>query len=302
MTKMTPEGLFLVDKPQGLTSHDVVARVRGMTRVKRVGHAGTLDPMATGLLVLGIGRATKLLTYLVGADKTYTACIRLGQATTTDDAEGEITASVGANLSKPQIEAEVDKLRGDIEQVPSSVSAIKVDGKRAYARVRDGEEVTLKARPVTIHEFSITSISHPASEPQVTDVYVRIRCTSGTYIRALARDLGQHLGVSGHLTELRRTEVGAFSVENSLVLPPKEDGPPEFTAPSYLTLDAALMAHFPIRVATVAEAKALSYGQAIPPSMSQGVTGVLGMDGSAIALVENVGESAKPVLVLAPAS
>ena len=210
------QGLALIDKPEGHTSHDVVARVRRMANTRRVGHAGTLDPMATGLLILGIEQATKLLTFLVGEDKTYEATIRLGAATVTDDREGDVISSADASsLTDDQITEAIKPLTGEIMQVPSSVSAIKVDGERAYAKVRGGDEVKLKARPVTVSRFDVLAIRR---EGQFVDLDVVIDCTSGTYIRALARDLGESLGVGGHLTALRRTRIGSYRVEDSKTL------------------------------------------------------------------------------------
>ncbi|MEO8907999.1 MAG: tRNA pseudouridine(55) synthase TruB [Microbacteriaceae bacterium] len=217
-------GILLVDKPQEWTSHDVVARVRRLAGTRKVGHAGTLDPMATGLLILGIGASTRLLTYLVGADKEYTATIRLGASTTTDDAEGEFTtvapAGALAAVTVDALGAAIARLTGDIQQVPSSVSAIKVDGKRAYARVRGGEDVVLPARPVTVSTFELLEQlpvrSHDGAA--ALDLSVRVECTSGTYVRALARDLGANLGVGGHLTALRRTRVGPFTVDAAAAL------------------------------------------------------------------------------------
>jgi tRNA pseudouridine55 synthase len=206
-------GLVVVDKPKGWTSHQVVARCRRLYGTRRVGHAGTLDPMATGVLLVGVGRATRLLGHLAGHDKTYVATIRLGEATTTDDAEGEcVSASGAAAITEDQVRAAVDHFVGPISQVPSSVSAIKVDGKRAYARVRAGEQVELAARQVTVSRFDITGIETVVGTPVMLDVAVEVDCTSGTYIRALARDLGALLGVGGHLTALRRTRIGAFDI------------------------------------------------------------------------------------------
>jgi tRNA pseudouridine55 synthase len=208
-------GILLVDKPEDITSHGVVARVRRIAGTRKVGHAGTLDPMATGLLVVGIGTATRLLTYCVGLDKQYVATVRLGRATTTDDREGEALGDQAAaiGLGEAEILAAVGRLTGDIEQVPSSVSAIKVDGVRSYARVRSGEEVELPARPVTVSEFEVLGRSIDPEGPEGSlDLEVRVTCSSGTYIRALARDLGRDLGVGGHLTALRRTRVGPFEV------------------------------------------------------------------------------------------
>lgn len=213
-------GLVLIDKPAGWTSHDVVAKLRKICGTRRVGHAGTLDPMATGLLLIGINSATKLLTFLVGEDKTYQATIRLGASTITDDKESEYTEVAGpektAAISDEQIITAVSNLTGDILQVPSSVSAIKVDGQRAYAKVRDGQEVQLKARPVTISKFEIVS---PARRHDgFIDLKVVIDCSSGTYIRALARDLGQALEIGGHLIALRRTRIGKYTVEQAQAL------------------------------------------------------------------------------------
>ncbi|HET8957232.1 MAG TPA: tRNA pseudouridine(55) synthase TruB [Microcella sp.] len=221
-------GLLLVDKPAGLTSHDVVARARRALGTRKVGHAGTLDPAATGLLTLGAGPATRLLTYLVGLDKQYTTTIRLGSATTTDDAEGEVLgapapAAALAAVTDERMAAGVAQLTGEIEQVPSAVSAIKVDGRRAYDRVRAGEEVELASRRVTVSRFSIESVRRT---PDAIEVDAVVDCSSGTYIRALARDLGRALGVGGHLTALRRTRVGPFTVSD----------------PTAITLDALVTA------------------------------------------------------------
>src|SRR5437016_9474004 len=197
-----PDGLVIVDKPAGWTSHDVVGRVRRLARTRRVGHAGTLDPMATGVLVVGVEKTTRLLGHLALTRKAYDATIRLGQATVTDDAEGEVTATAdAAHLRDAEILAAIGPLTGEILQVPSSVSAIKVNGVRSYARVRSGDEVKLAARPVTVYAFDVHGIRR---SNDVIDVDVSVACSSGTYIRALARDLGGALGVGGHLTALRR--------------------------------------------------------------------------------------------------
>ena len=214
-------GLVLIDKPEGWTSHDVVARIRKVANTRRVGHAGTLDPMATGLLVLGVESATKLLTFIVGADKTYEATIRLGASTITDDRESEFLEQAApeavATISNQQIFDGIAELTGNIEQVPSSVSAIKVDGVRAYAKVRGGDEVKLKARPVKVSRFEV--IGEPRRVENFIDLDVIIDCSSGTYIRALARDLGSKLGIGGHLTALRRTRVGGYTIEQAAKLP-----------------------------------------------------------------------------------
>lgn len=218
-----PHGILLVDKAPDRTSHDVVARVRWLLGTKKVGHAGTLDPMATGLLILGIGQGTRLLTHLVGLDKTYEATIRLGLATTTDDREGEPigTPSATGGITDAAIHEQLELLRGDIQQVPSTVSAIKVDGKRAYARARAGEQVELAARAVRISHFEITA--RRESDGYV-DLDAVVTCSSGTYVRALARDLGAALGVGGHLTALRRTSIGPFTVADAVQVPARGEG------------------------------------------------------------------------------
>jgi len=209
------DGLVVVDKPQGWTSHQVVGRCRRLFGTKKVGHAGTLDPMATGVLLVGVNRATRLLGHLAGHDKTYTATIRLGQATVTDDAEGDVVSAAGAaDITLDAVVAALPAFTGVISQVPSSVSAIKVAGKRAYAVVRAGGEVDLKAREVTVSRFDVLTVREEQVDGlPVLDLDVVIDCTSGTYIRALARDLGATLSCGGHLTALRRTRVGAFGLD-----------------------------------------------------------------------------------------
>ncbi|MGW3665911.1 tRNA pseudouridine(55) synthase TruB [Streptomyces sp. NPDC005141] len=218
----TPDGLVIVDKPSGFTSHDVVAKMRGIARTRRVGHAGTLDPMATGVLVLGVERATKLLGHLALTEKEYLGTIRLGQNTLTDDAEGDITSSADASgVKRDAIDAGVAKLTGAIMQVPSKVSAIKIDGVRSYKRAREGEEFEIPARPVTISSFAVYDIRDAVAEDgtPVLDLVVSVVCSSGTYIRALARDLGADLGgVGGHLTALRRTRVGPYKLDSARTL------------------------------------------------------------------------------------
>ena len=217
---MATPGLLLVDKPAGMTSHDVVSKVRKLAGTRKVGHAGTLDPMATGLLVLGIESATKLLTFIVGADKTYEATIRLGSSTITDDREGEIVEQASdaqvSQVTDEQIVAELSKLRGVIQQVPSAVSAIKVNGEKAYDRVRAGEVFELKSREVTISKLEL--VGNLRRSENFIDLDVIVDCSSGTYIRAIARDVGKALGIGGHLTELRRTRIGSFDVENAMTL------------------------------------------------------------------------------------
>ncbi|MFJ5558522.1 tRNA pseudouridine(55) synthase TruB [Streptomyces sp. NPDC093250] len=217
----TPDGLVIVDKPSGFTSHDVVAKMRGIARTRRVGHAGTLDPMATGVLVLGVEKATKLLGHLALTEKEYLGTIRLGQNTLTDDAEGEITSSTDASgITREAVDAAIAELTGDIMQVPSRVSAIKIDGVRSYKRVREGEEFDLPARPVTVSSFSVYDVREAVAEDgtPVLDLVVSVVCSSGTYIRALARDLGAALGVGGHLTALRRTRVGPYKLDSARTL------------------------------------------------------------------------------------
>ena len=258
-TPSTQSGIALVDKPAEWTSHDVVAKSRRLFNTRKVGHAGTLDPMATGLLVLGINSSTRLLTYLVGLDKEYTATIRLGASTTTDDAEGELLGFAPAaqveRVSDDDIVAGIASLTGEIMQVPSSVSAIKVDGQRAYARVRSGETVELAARPITISEFEMRAVRRVNDDQACIDVDVRVRCSSGTYIRALARDLGFKLGVGGHLTALRRTRVGPFHIEDARPFDPTGQ------APALLTPTAVATAVFPRLDITDDQAIDLQHGK-----------------------------------------
>ncbi|MFH8731251.1 tRNA pseudouridine(55) synthase TruB [Streptomyces sp. NPDC017964] len=217
----TPDGLVIVDKPSGFTSHDVVAKMRGIAKTRRVGHAGTLDPMATGVLVLGVERATKLLGHLALTEKEYLGTIRLGQNTLTDDAEGDLTSSTDASgVARGAIDAGVAKLTGAIMQVPSKVSAIKINGVRSYKRAREGEEFEIPARPVTVSSFTVYDIRDAVAEDgtPVLDLVVSVVCSSGTYIRALARDLGADLGVGGHLTALRRTRVGPYKLDSARTL------------------------------------------------------------------------------------
>ena len=266
-----------------------------------MGHAGTLDPMATGVLVVGINKATRLLTYIVGTSKTYTATIRLGQSTVTDDAEGEVTATASTvKVAEQAIYDGVAALTGQIQQVPSSVSAIKVNGERAYARVRSGEEVKLASRPVTIHRFEVHSISRD-SAADVVDLDVTVECSSGTYIRALARDLGNALGVGGHLTALRRTHVGPYSLEQARTL--------EQLAEELDVLDMAEAARalMPNRELSPEETTEISFGRRIAAGAAPGAgataehpAAAFAPDGSLVALLADAGSFAKPVLVFAP--
>lgn len=277
---MTAEpGLVVVDKPGGITSHDVVARVRRLAGTRKVGHAGTLDPMATGVLVLGVGRATRLLGHLMLTEKRYDATIRLGVATTTDDAEGEVVASTPAGEVAPEaVTAGLARFVGEIDQVPTAVSAIKVDGKRAYQRVRDGEDVELAARRVTVHELEVTGVRHLPAE-RVTDVDVTMRCSSGTYVRAVARDLGAALGVGGHLTALRRTAVGPYDLGVARTLAQLEEGY------DVLPLAAAARRAFAGRDLDDAQAGDVRVGRSLDVELD-GLTALFGPAGEFLALYE----------------
>jgi tRNA pseudouridine55 synthase len=284
-------GLVIVDKPAGWTSHDVVGRMRRLAQTKKVGHAGTLDPMATGVLVLGINRATRLLGYLTHADKEYVATIRLGASTVTDDAEGEITATTSAgHLDEAAVRAVLPAYTGQIQQVPSSVSAIKVDGVRSYAKVRAGEEVALQARPVTISAFDLDDVR---VEGDVVDVDVRVVCSSGTYIRALARDIGDDLGVGGHLTMLRRTRVGGFPLRLARTLDELE------TELHVIGLDDVARASFDSYDLQEREVADVRFGRALT-GIDLGAPRAVALfdpSGEFLALYEQRGGVAKPVAV-----
>lgn len=282
-------GLVIVDKPAGVTSHDVVARVRRLAGTRKVGHAGTLDPMATGVLVLGVERATRLLGHLMLTEKSYDATVRLGISTTTDDAEGEVVAETTATgLTEDEVRSAFATQVGDILQVPTAVSAIKVDGKRAYQRVRDGEQVELKARPVTVHELTVGELR---SEGDVVDVDISVRCSSGTYIRAIARDVGAALGVGGHLTMLRRTAVGPYDLASAKTLDELAD---EF---GVLGLSDAARAAFPAYDLSEEQAQDVRYGRKLGLGLD-GLTAVFAPDGEFLALYEPVGaQSAKAAAV-----
>jgi tRNA pseudouridine55 synthase len=285
-------GLLLVDKAPGMTSHDVVARARRVLSVRRVGHAGTLDPMATGLLILGVGAATRLLGLVGGHDKTYEATIRLGQSTVTDDREGEVLATTSAaRLSDDDVRAALAAQTGPLQQVPSSVSAVKVAGRRSYERVRAGEEVELAPRSVTVHALQVHRIARPT--PDLVDVDVTVTCTAGTYIRALARDAGAALGVGGHLTALRRTTSGPFDVAQAA---PVEEAAAALAAgggAGTLRLAEAATTLFPSRTLSADEAKALVFGQRITATGAPGLTAAVGPDGRLVALVEDAGSTAR---------
>ncbi|MCW2634997.1 MAG: tRNA pseudouridine synthase [Blastococcus sp.] len=285
-------GLLLVDKPAGLTSHDVVARARRVLSVRKVGHAGTLDPMATGLLVLGVGAATRLLGYVGGHDKTYDATIRLGMATVTDDREGDVlTTASTAHLDDDAIHAALAAQTGPLQQVPSSVSAVKVDGRRSYDRVRAGEAVELAPRSVTVHSLEVHRIERPTTE--LVDVDVTVTCTAGTYIRAIARDAGALLGVGGHLTALRRTTSGPFPIERAATV--EEAGAALLAGggAGFLSLTDAAATVFPVRVLTLPETRALGYGQRIPATGAPGPHAAVDPDGRLAALVEDAGAVAR---------
>lgn len=306
------DGLLVVDKPAGWTSHDVVGRVRRLCRTRRVGHAGTLDPMATGVLVLGVNKGTKLLTFLVGHDKGYAATVRLGQSTLTDDSEGELTGGADAGrLTDAEVAEAVARLTGEIEQVPSAVSAIKVDGRRSYARVRSGEDVELAARPVTVMRFQVLAVRRPGDTGPdgsvvpdgVLDLDVEVDVSSGTYVRALARDLGRSLGVGGHLTALRRTRVGGLTLEHAVGLealdPETGPGPTAYL----VDLAAAARSALPARELDEAQARALGYGQRIDSAQPgrQGPVAAFGPDGRLVAVLDESRALARPHVVLAPA-
>jgi tRNA pseudouridine55 synthase len=301
-------GLALIDKPEGWTSHDVVAKVRRLAGTRKVGHAGTLDPMATGLLLLGIDSGTKLLTFLVGADKTYYATIRLGASTGTDDREGDFVSFAASgsmeSVDAANLEAEMTNLRGDILQAPSAVSAIKVDGERAYARVRAGENVELPKRPVTITRFEVMGEPRPIVENghEYLDVDVVVDCSSGTYIRALARDLGEALGVGGHLTALRRTRIGSYSVDDAQALDQLVQ--PGADPLRVLDLAASARAEFTVRELSDQEVIDLVHGKRIPlgsiaRDSAHEPIAALAPSGKLIAMLERSSNQLKSLVVFA---
>ncbi len=293
----TRSGLVVVDKPGGLTSHDVVGRVRRLCHTRKVGHAGTLDPMATGVLVLGVDKATRLLGHLTLTEKAYDAEIRLGIATTTDDAEGEPLATAPvAGIDEAGVREALGRFVGDIEQVPSAVSAIKVRGRRAYQRVRDGEQVELAPRPVTVHAIDVR---HVTVRDDVVDVRVSVRCSSGTYIRAIARDLGDALGVGGHLTALRRTAVGPVRVEEAVPLAALE----ETDEMPLMSMGEAARRFFPTIDVDEAAARDVGFGRSLDLRLpADGPVAVLGPTGELLALYEHRRDDpegpARPVAVL----
>jgi tRNA pseudouridine55 synthase len=291
-------GLVIVDKPGGMTSHDVVARIRRLAGTRRVGHAGTLDPMATGVLVVGVGKATRLLGYLTLTEKQYDATIRLGQSTSTDDAEGEVTFTASAKdvsaalLCQHGINQAVMSLTGEILQVPPAVSAIKVDGQRAYKLTRAGAAPELKPRPVTVYEFTVTGI-RPVGDGGLTDVDATVRCSSGTYIRALARDLGDKLGTGGHLTALRRTRVGGYGLDAAKTLDQLAE---RFEV---MPLAQAATAAFGRRDLSADEARRLAHGGRLAGAGTPGPTAAFAPDGTLIALLTEDSGQARPLVVFA---
>jgi tRNA pseudouridine55 synthase len=296
MTFQEPDGagLVVVDKPAGYTSHDVVARCRRALGTRRVGHAGTLDPMATGVLLIGVERATKLLGHLALTSKAYTGTVRLGAATTTDDAEGEIVSTASAaGIDEAAVLDGMVALTGDIEQVPATVSAIKVDGKRAHQLAREGAEVKLAARPVRVSEFAASAFRR---DGDFLDVDVTVECSSGTYVRALARDLGAALGVGGHLTALRRTRVGPYGLDQAITLDSLFESP----RLSY-GIDEAIGRGFARRDVTERQAVDLSLGRWLDPIGLPGVYAAVAAGDRAIALLQESGNRASSVFVVRPA-
>jgi tRNA pseudouridine55 synthase len=292
---MTDAGLVVVDKPAGMTSHDVVGRCRRIFGTRKVGHAGTLDPMATGVLVVGIERATKILGLLTATDKSYAGTIRLGQTTSTEDAEGEILQAVSVEgVTSGQIDAAVGALRGEVDQIPSAVSAVKVGGQRAYKLAREGQAVELAPRKVRIDRFEVMAVRR---HDGLVDVDVEVDCSSGTYIRALARDVGAALGVGGHLTALRRTRVGRFGLDEARTLDELSDRP----RLSY-SLDDACLQSFPRRDLTADEAEDTRHGRRLKPAGIDGVYAATAPDGNVIALLKDDASQTKSVVVLRPAT
>ncbi|MGD6742887.1 tRNA pseudouridine(55) synthase TruB [Streptomyces sp. BH106] len=292
-----PDGLVIVDKPSGFTSHDVVAKMRGIAKTRKVGHAGTLDPMATGVLVLGVERATKLLGHLALTEKEYLGTIRLGQNTLTDDAEGELTSSTDASgVKREDIDAGIAELSGDIMQVPSKVSAIKINGVRSYKRAREGEEFEIPARPVKISSFAVYDVRDAVAEDgtPVLDLVVSVVCSSGTYIRALARDLGAGLGVGGHLTALRRTRVGPYKLDSARTLDQLQE------SLTVMPVAEAAAAAFPRWDVDGRRGKLLLNGVRleVPEEYAgAGPVAVFGPDGQFLALVEESKGKAKSLAV-----
>ncbi|MFM1777500.1 MAG: hypothetical protein RL741_118 [Actinomycetota bacterium] len=290
---MTIEGIVLVDKPSGPTSHDVVAKMRKLFNTRKVGHAGTLDPMATGMLVIGVGRATRLLGFFTAHEKEYLGTVCLGVTTTTDDAQGEVlTTSSTAQITESMILEVVREFRGPIMQQPSAVSAIKIDGKRAYARVRAGEEVEIPPRSVIIHDLEILNITRNEAA-DTFEVELRVVCSAGTYIRALARDIGSKLGVGGHLIALRRTRSGVFET-----MTPMEKLQ---ESPQYLDLSDAVRTAFPVLTLSLEDSSKARNGVRLPTpiDVESGNVGVFDSQGFAIGIFDNSDSELKPLVVFA---
>ena len=288
---MTIEGIVLVDKPSGPTSHDVVAKMRKLFNTRKVGHAGTLDPMATGMLVIGVGRATRLLGFFTSHEKEYLGTVCLGVSTTTDDSQGEILKVTStAQLTQSMILETIREFRGPIMQQPSAVSAIKIDGRRAYARVRDGEEVVIPPRSVVIHDLEILKVSRN-QESDTFDVELRVVCSAGTYIRALARDIGSNLGVGGHLTALRRTRSGVFDTMVPMAQL-QED-------PKYLDLSDSIRKAFPVVTLSLEDSSKARNGVRLPTpiDVESGNVGVFDSTGFAIGIFDNSDSELKPLVV-----
>jgi tRNA pseudouridine55 synthase len=289
------DGFLVVDKAPGMTSHDVVAIGRRVLNTRKVGHAGTLDPMATGVLVLGFNNGTRLLQYITDGDKSYTATIVLGASTTTDDHEGEIISTADASgVKDEEIKRILGQMVGEIMQRPTNVSAIKVDGKRAYDRARSGEEFELPARKVTISQLDVLDVRHKAA---TTLVDIAVTCSAGTYIRAIARDLGEELKVGGHLNVLRRTRVAGFTLDQAIGIDQLKGG-------NVKTLDLADVARatFPVRELALDEVNELSFGRPLSPNQRDEIFAALSPDNRLIALLKNASDKAKPVAVFAAAN
>ena len=287
-------GFLVVDKEPGMTSHDVVAIARRALGTRKVGHAGTLDPMATGVLVLGFNNGTRLLQYITDGDKSYQATVVLGISTITDDFEGEVIATVDAStITDTQIIAELDTMRGTFMQRPSSVSAVKVDGERAYDRVRSGENVVLTSREVTISQLEVLEIRHIEKRVEID---IEVTCSAGTYIRAIARDCGDRLKVGGHLSALRRTRVAGFTTSGAVSIDALKSA--EFS-----TLDLADVARatFPVREIALDEKLELSFGRTLKPNLGDGIFAGISSANELIALLSNVDGKAKPIAVFAAA-
>ena len=288
-------GFLVVDKQPGMTSHDVVSVARRSLGTRKVGHAGTLDPMATGILVLGFNNGTRLLQYITDGDKDYHATIVLGSATVTDDSQGEvINTSDASHISDQQIEDEITKMRGTILQRPSSVSAVKIDGERAYNRVRSGEDVVLPAREVTISTLEILQIRRMGS---AIEVDIHVTCSAGTFIRAIARDCGAALGVGGHLNSLRRTRIAGFGLKRAVTLD-------QLKSKDFETLDIADVARstFAVREIALDEKIELSFGRALAANPDNNIYAGIDSSNQLIALLQNVDGKAKPIAVFAPAN